>query len=102
MLFGEFPIKEDLETSSLFDAETIGWITGLKCSQNSKKQWDILSTDLQDLLGFMLSMDADTRPSIDEALEWEWLNDYFDAWSPQEIYEEMEQRKQFIIDNKNS
>ena len=99
MLFGEFPVKNSYETCSMFDSESIGWITGLKISPDIKNQWDNTSIELQDLLGSMLSMDPDERPSITETLESDWLKDMYDWNRSQEVFEEMEMRKQFIIEN---
>ena len=37
MIFGEFPVEDKFsETWSDYESETIGWITGLKCSNESK------------------------------------------------------------------
>ena len=74
MLFGEFPIKENYDTWSVDDSEIIGWVTGLKCSIQTKKLWWWASDELQELIGNMLSMDPDERPTIDEILQSEWLN----------------------------
>ena len=99
MLFGEYPIRDCSDTCSIFDSETIGWITGLKISPEIRKQWDDISIDLHDLLGSMLSMDPDERPSIIEILESDWVKDLH-CWNiSQEVFEEMEMRKQFIIEN---
>ena len=97
MLFGEFPLKENSETKSNFCSETIGWITGLKWSPKSKKQWDIASFELQDLLSSMLSADPDERPSISEILEWDWIKIVGNINLPQDVFEEMELRKNFIL-----
>lgn len=51
LLLGEFPVKEEIDDSTSFDTDTIGGITGLKCSIESKKKWDLFSTELQELLG---------------------------------------------------
>ena len=37
MIFGEYPLEDKLsETYFEYESETIGWITGLKCSNESK------------------------------------------------------------------
>ena len=97
MLFGEFPVNESSETCSVDDSETIGWITGLKNPTEIKKQWNNTSIELQDLLGSMLSMDPDERPSLVEIFESDWLKDAYDLNISQEVFEEMELRKKFMI-----
>ena len=92
MLFGELPLEENYDTCSMEDSETIGWITGLKPSENCKKKWDLSSCHLQELVGNMLSMDPDVRPSLQEILEWDWINYHNNLWSPQDVFEDMEQR----------
>ena len=102
MIFGEFPLEDKLsETCSDYESETIGWITGLKCSNDSKLIWKILSEDLQDLLSSMLSMDPDERPSVDEILKEEWLYDTYDIDSNHMVFSEMEQRYNFWSDIAN-
>lgn len=39
LIFGEYPVKESEEDSTMFDSETIGGLTGLKCSFGVK-QWN--------------------------------------------------------------
>ena len=108
MLFGEFPITESSETDSVYSTNTIGWITGLKISTENKKHWENTSTELQDLLGNMLSLDPDERPILTEILKSDWLKDLYDWEISQYVFEEMELRKQFMTDqeqkmsNKNS
>ena len=102
MLFGEYPIKDNYETCSKFDSETIGWITGLKISPEIKKKWESTSIELQDLLGSMLSMDPDDRPSLVDIFKSDWLKDMYDWEISQEVFEEMKIRKQFIIENSYS
>ena len=99
MLFGEFPLKEDSETCSNFDSETIGWITGLKWSTEIKKLWDLASLDLQDLLSSMLWIDPDERPTISEILEWEWFKSNDSDNFSQKVYEEMEHRKNYVLEH---
>ena len=110
MMFGEFPVKENSETYSYYDSfsdsysdsDTIGSLTGLKISTNIKHQWNKISTELQDLLGNMLSMDPDERPSITEILESDWFKDIYDWSISQDVFEEMEMRKQFMKDHEQN
>ena len=39
LLFGEFPVKESEDDISTFESDTIGGLTGLKCSFGTK-QWN--------------------------------------------------------------
>ena len=102
MLFGEFPLNDSYDTCSLEDPDSIGWITGLKWSSEIKKQWDLISCDLQDLIGNLLSLDPDERPLLNELLEWEWLSDISDSGIVKEVYQEMENRRNFILTNPQS
>ena len=93
MLFGEFPINKSYDTWSEDDSGSIGCITGLKWSSEIKKQWDSISCDLQDLIGNLLSLDPDVRPSLHELLEWEWISDISNPEITKEVYQELEYRK---------
>ena len=99
MLFGEFPIKENYDTWSENDSETIGWVTSLKCSFEAKKLWNRTSSELQELIGNMLSMDPDTRPTVEEILQSDWLNDIENQNLPYEVFSEMEARKNHMSKN---
>lgn len=102
LVFGEFPLKDDSEDSTLFDTDTIGGITGLKCSIDVKKKWDQISTDLQELLGNMLSMEPEDRPSLQEILESSWIQPAYYEDMPEHIYDELEKRKQSILSKSES
>lgn len=97
MVFGEFPVTEEFDDSTIYETDTIGGITGLKCSLECKNKWKLISTDLQDLFSSILSMDPDERPTISEILECDWLKDAYQEGMAQYVYEEMEQRKQYIF-----
>jgi serine/threonine protein kinase len=97
LVFGEFPLKDESEDSTLFDTDTIGGITGLKCSIDCKKKWALISTDLQDLLGSMLSMEPDDRPSLKDILESDWIKEAYYEDMPLYIYEQLEERKTSIL-----
>lgn len=97
LIFGEFPLKDESEVSTMYDTDTIGGITGLKCSIESKNKWKLLSTDLQELLGNLLSMEPEERPSIQEILESKWIQAAYDEDTPLYVFEEMEARKRYIL-----
>ena len=95
MLFGEFPEKENLETCSNLELDTIGSINGLNWSANNKKAWNIVSSGFQSLINRMLSINPEERPSISEILEWDWVQFDWCEQFIQDVFEEMEQRKEF-------
>lgn len=100
LIFGEFPVKESDEHSTMFDSETMGCLTGLKCSFGAK-QWNCISAECQELLSSMLTMEPEDRPTVDEILENEWFNSAFREDMGLIVFEEMEQRKQhMLIENK--
>lgn len=92
LVFGEFPLKDDSEDSTLFDTETIGGITGLKCSIDCKKKWSMISTELQQLLGNMLSMEPDDRPTLQQILDSDWILPAYYEHTPERVFEEMDKR----------
>lgn len=96
LIFGEFPVRESGDNSTGFDSETMGGLTGLKCSFGAK-QWNSLSTDCQDLLSSLLTMEPDDRPTVDEILQNEWFDSAYREDMPLIIFEEMEQRKLYMI-----
>lgn len=96
LIFGEFPVKESDESSTMFDSETMGCLTGLKCSFGAK-QWNCISSECQDLLSSMLTMEPEERPTMDELLQNEWFNSAFNEDMSLVIYEEMEQRKLHML-----
>ena len=61
----------------------------------ANKLWKTLPEDLQNLLGSMLSMDPDERPSIDQILQSDWLYDKEEWNSAHMIFLEMEERFNF-------
>lgn len=97
MLFGKFPVVEESEDSTFVDTETIGGITGLKCSIDCKKKWEQTSSDLQELIGSMLSMEPEDRPTLQQILESDWIREAYDEDMPLWVYEQMEQRKENIL-----
>jgi len=101
LVFGEFPVKDDSEDSTFCDTDTIGGITGLKCSLGCKKKWEQVSLDLQELLGNMLSMEPEDRPSLQQILESPWISKAYEEYMPQYVFEEMEKRKN-ISENKET
>ena len=97
MLFGELPLEDEFsDTCSGYSEDSIGFITGLKYSNEVKKEWSLLSNDLQDLLGRMLSMDPDDRPTPEQILDSKWFSKSQSFCSANEVYFEMEQRMSFI------
>lgn len=93
MLFGELPLKKDDDSTFSFDTDTLGSITGLKCSVDSKKKWDYLPMDLQELLSNMLSMEPEERPTFEEIFESKWIQEAYNEEMPYHFYEEMLKRK---------
>lgn len=102
MVFGEFPLKDDCEDSTLYDTETIGGITGLKCSIDCKKKWEQISTELQELLGNMLSMEPEDRPSLQDILDSNWITPAYYEHMPERVYDEMEKRKELFTKDSES
>jgi serine/threonine protein kinase len=102
LVFGEFPVKEESDDSTFDDTETIGGITGLKWSFDWKNKWQQISLELQDLLGNMLSMEPEDRPSLQEILESKWILPAYDENMPLSIFVEMERRKELISEKDTS
>ena len=102
LVFGEFPVKDESEDSTFDDTETIGGITGLKCSFDCKKKWQQISYELQELLGNMLSLEPEDRPTLQEILESKWIQPAYEDHTPLSIYEEMERRRELISEKEDS
>jgi serine/threonine protein kinase len=95
MIFGEKPIKVEQpdDSSTYFDSDTLGAVTGLKCSDQTKTKWGFLPEELQLLLGSMLSLEAEDRPTLEEILESEWIQDAFHEEMPMYFYKEMTRKQ---------
>ena len=98
MLYGEFPLRGDTETCSNYNSDSIKWGITNKLSKERNINEDLASGDLQNLLARMLSIDPDKRPCISEILEWEWVKTNLNETLIQDVFEEMEQRKNFIYE----
>ena len=96
MLYGEFPLRGDTETCSNYNTDSIKWRITNKLSKERNINEDLASGDLQNLLARMLSIDPDKRPYISEILEWDWVKTKLNETLIQDVFEEMEQRKNFI------
>ena len=97
MLFGELPLEDEFsDTCSVHDVDSLGWITGLKYSPQVRKQWSLLSVELHELLEDMLSIEPESRPSPEEILNWDWLQNIYYLNFRYEVFEEMEQRMHYI------
>ena len=94
LLFGELPLKQDNEDSTNYNSDTLLTITGLKFSIDCRKKWSQLPMELQDLLSWMLSMDPDERPSLQEILGSSWLKEAYFEDMPFYFYEKI-QKKNF-------
>ena len=99
MLCGEFPLRGDTETCSNYNSDSIKWRISNKLSKERNINEDLASGDLQNLLARMLSIDPDKRPCISEILEWEWVKTSLNETLIQDVFEEMEQRKNFIYEH---
>ena len=99
MLYGEFPLRGDTETCSNYNSDSIKWRISNKLSKERNINEDLASGDLQNLLARMLSIDPDKRPCISEILEWEWVKTNLNETLIQDVFEEMEQRKNFIYEH---
>jgi serine/threonine protein kinase len=89
MIFGELPLKKEDDSTFSFDTDTLGTITGLKCSIDCRKKWDHLSIELQELLSNMLSMDPEERHTFEEIFESEWIQEAYHEEMPYQFHEEM-------------
>ena len=98
MLFGELPIKKDDEESTLFNSDTLCTITGLKFHSLQEK-WSQVPKELQELLSSMLSLEPEERPSLQEILEYPWLEEAFHEDMPSFFYSEIENMKQNLLDS---
>ena len=96
MLYGEFPSREDTETCSNYNSDSIKWRDTNSLSKERNLMEDLASDDLQSLLSWMLSIDPNKRPCISEILEWDWLKTNLRDNPIQDVLEEMEQRKNLI------
>lgn len=90
LLFGELPLKQDNEDSTNYDSDTLLTITGLKFSIDCRKKWSQLPMELQDLLSWMLSMEPDERPSLQEILGSSWLKEAYFEDMPFYFYEKIQ------------
>lgn len=99
MIFGEKPIKVERsdDSSTYFDSDTLGAITGLKCSDQTKRKWDLLPEELQILLGSMLSLEPEERPTLKEILESNWIQGAYHEEMPIYFYEEMSRRQNALL-----
>lgn len=96
LIFGEFPVKGNEESSTMFDSETMGGLTGLKCSFGAK-QWNCISSECQELLSSMLTMEQEDRPTVGEILSSPWFNSAYSDDMSLVMFEEMLQRKQYML-----
>ena len=101
LLIGELPDKELILGNSLQTNDSDMEDDQQMSKQNEKhstKKWNCLSETVKNLIIKMLSVSPDSRPSIQELINHEWLWSDFDSEITNELYSEMIHRKKFIQD----
>lgn len=96
LLTGEFPQPEHLwnsistnDTGNVEDSD-YNW-------SKYVSKWDQLSSEVRKLILAMINPDPSKRPSVGEILRSEWFSVPLEQNALEEVYSEMDSRKQFII-----
>mmetsp|Transcript_15970 Transcript_15970/g.15692 ORF Transcript_15970/g.15692 Transcript_15970/m.15692 type:complete len:132 (+) Transcript_15970:492-887(+) len=100
LLTGEFPDAEEVQNSFITCAserrETLD--TEMEENYKMKDAFSTLSEEVKLLIQNMLHPDASKRPNINHVLEYSWLTRPFSSDILEEVYNEMNYRKKYIVD----
>lgn len=99
MLTGEFPNLQEskINHSTCISDKRTAWDSELDANEQVISGWRTLSKEVKLLIQSMLNPDPLKRPNIFEVLQNSWLSRPFSSDIIQDVYQEMNSRKEYIL-----
>ncbi len=100
LLTGEFPDTQEMKNNSLTCASERRDTLDTEMEENYKMKdaFSTLSEEVKLLIQSMLNPDPKKRPNISEVLEYSWLTKPFSSDILEDVFNEMNYRKQYIVE----